>query len=386
MNALDTIKKTHIKIMTHRKWCRFAGILSCGDVVITDTISTAATDGWDVMYNPYFLMQTLKTDAQRRLLVLHESMHKAYQHLSVWKALSDEDSNLANIAADHFVNLALMDEDDGEGFLEMPEMGIQPNPKYRGWSVKHIFDDLKKNPPPPPPQGGSNGVDDHEWGKAKDRTEKELAEQKQEIDRAMRQGEILSKKRGKGDGTANGTFGDLLVPKIDWRAALRDFVQELCTGKDESSWRRPNRRYLADDVYMPSLSSVTMTELVIGFDTSGSCFGGEEMTRFVTEIATIIEQVKPSKTHVIYWDSGVRGMQTFEDGQFAVQDLKPRGGGGTDGSVLFSYLRDKNINPTAIVQFTDGYVGDWGTTSCPTLWAVTSNHKAPFGVTIRLDV
>ena len=37
----------------------------------------------------------------------------------------------------------------------------------------------------------------------------------------------------------------------------------------------------------------------------------------------------------------------FEDGQFAVQDLKPKGGGGTDGAVLFDYLREKNINPAA---------------------------------------
>lgn len=385
MNAHDTVKKTHIKIMTHKKWCRYAGILSCGDVVITDAIDTAATDGWDVMYNPYFLMQTLKTDAQRRLLVLHEATHKAYQHLFVWKTLSDEDSYLANVAMDHFVNLSLMDEDNGEGFLEMPEMGIQPEPKYRGWSVKHIFDDLKKNPPPP--KGGNNGsMDSHEWDKAKARDAKEVEEQAKEIDRAIRQGEVLAKKRGSKDGNAPGSFGDLLLPRIDWRAALRDFVQEVCAGKDESSWRRPNRRYLADDVYMPSLSGVTLAELVVGFDTSGSCFGSEEMTRFVSEITTIIEQVKPSKTHVIYWDSNVRGMQTFEDGQFAVQNLKPMGGGGTDGSVLFDYLRSNNINPTAIVQFTDGYVGDWGTSSWPTLWAVTSNKRAPFGTTIKLDV
>jgi predicted metal-dependent peptidase len=140
------------------------------------------------------------------------------------------------------------------------------------------------------------------------------------------------------------------------------------------------------DIYMPSMVGTTMTELVIGFDTSGSIFGSNEMTRFVTEIKTIIEDVKPSKVHVIYWDTEVAGHQTFEDGQFAVQDLKIKGGGGTDGSVLFTYLRDKNINPQAIVQFTDGYVGDWGRTDAPTLWAVTSDLQAPFGTTIKVEV
>ena len=181
-------------------------------------------------------------------------------------------------------------------------------------------------------------------------------------------------------------FGDLLAPKVDWRKALRDFITETCAGRDESSWAKPNRRFLADDVYMPTMMGTTLRELVVGFDTSGSVFGGSEMTRFVSEITTIIEQVKPSKIHVIYWDTAVAGHQTFEDGQFAVQDLKPKGGGGTDGAVLFDYLRKKKITPDAIVQFTDGYVGSWGNTDVPTLWAITTDMKAPFGTTIHLEV
>jgi predicted metal-dependent peptidase len=137
---------------------------------------------------------------------------------------------------------------------------------------------------------------------------------------------------------------------------------------------------------MPTMMGVTLRELVVGFDTSGSIFGGNEMTRFVTEIATIIEQVKPSKVHVIYWDTAIAGHQTFEDGQFAVQDLKPKGGGGTDGAVLFDYLRKQKLKPDAIVQFTDGYVGSWGKTDVPTLWVITTDIKAPFGTTIQLEV
>jgi predicted metal-dependent peptidase len=167
---------------------------------------------------------------------------------------------------------------------------------------------------------------------------------------------------------------------------LREFITETCAGRDESSWRKPNRRYLGMDIYMPTMLGTTMTELVIGFDTSGSIFGGNEMTRFVSEIRTIIEDVKPSKVHVIYWDTAVAGHQTFEDGQFAVQDLRIKGGGGTDGSVLFDYLRDKHITPQAIVQFTDGYVGSWGRSDVPTLWAITSDLVAPFGTSIKVEV
>lgn len=385
MNVQDRIKKSHIAIMQHKTFCSYSGILACGKVKVNDDVSTAATNGWDVVYNPSFVEQYMKSDPELRFLVLHESTHKAYRHLQVWRALHDENAQLANIAADHFVNLALVDMDAGEGFIKMPSVGIQPEPKYRGWSVKQIFEDLKANGEGQG-QGGGDGMDEHDWENATtgDATD---AERANEIQRAIRQGEIVRRKMaGKGAGDRDGAFGDLLQPKIDWKKVLREFITETCAGRDESSWRKPNRRFLSYDVYMPSMVGTTMTELVIGFDTSGSIFGGDEMTMFVSEIKQIIEDIKPTKVHVIYWDTEVAGHQTFEEGQFAVQDLKPKGGGGTDGSVLFNYLRDNRINPQAIVQFTDGYVGDWGNTDVPTLWAVSSDLVAPFGTTIRVEV
>jgi predicted metal-dependent peptidase len=384
MNSSDRIKKAHVAIMQHKKLCVFSGLLACGKVTVTEDIPTACTNGWDVQYNPEFVAE-LK-DPELRFLVLHEALHKAYRHLHVWKSLWDIDPQLANIAADHFNNLSLVDLDAGEGFLAMPKVGVQPDPQYRGNSVSMIFDKLRQNPPPKDPQGGGgDGMDDHDWksGNAASLTEQEM--QGKEIDRAMRQGEIMrSKMQGKGSKGQSGVFGDLLTPVIDWRKVLRDFITETCAGRDESTWRRPNRRFIGDDVYMPSMMSTTMNELVIGFDTSGSCFGGADMARFVSEIKVIIEDVKPSKCRVIYWDTSVRGEQVFEDGQFAVQNLKPQGGGGTDGSVLFDYLRDKQISPDAIIQFSDGYVGSWGNSSWPTLWALTTNISSPYGTTIHL--
>jgi predicted metal-dependent peptidase len=384
MNVQDRIKKAHIAIMQHKKFCAYSGILACGKVKVNDDVPTAATDGWNVIYNPSFIEQYMKTDPELRFLILHEAQHKAYRHLQVWRALHDENAQLANIAADHFVNLSLVDTDDGEGFVKMPTLGVQPDAKYRGWSVKQIFEDLKANGEGQG-QGGGDGMDEHDWENATtgDATD---AERANEIQRAIRQGEIVRRKMaGKGAGDRDGAFGDLLQPKIDWKKVLREFITETCAGRDESSWRKPNRRFLSYDVYMPSMVGTTMTELVIGFDTSGSIFGGDEMTMFVSEIKQIIEDIKPTKVHVIYWDTEVAGHQTFEEGQFAVQDLKPKGGGGTDGSVLFKYLKESNINPQAIVQFTDGYVGDWGNTDVPTLWAVSSDLVAPFGTTIRVE-
>jgi predicted metal-dependent peptidase len=386
MNASDRIKKSHVAIMRHKKFCTFSGLLACGKVEITKDIPTACTDGWNRKYNPDFVDSL--DDAQLNLLVLHECTHVAYAHLRMWKDLWKENAQLANHAADHFVNLALMDTDAGEGFVKMPTVGAQPDPQYRGKSVRQIFDMLKKDQPPEGEGGGGGeGLDEHDWDKASEQSAEEAAKQGDEVQRALRQGESVRRKlAGKGASGADGMFGDLLTPKIDWRKVLRDFVTETCAGRDESTWRKPNRRYLAEDIYMPSIVGTTMTELVIGFDTSGSVFGGVEMARFVSEISSIVADLNPSKCHVIYWDTDVAGHQVFEAGQFAVQNLKPQGGGGTDGAVLFDYLRDKRINPQAIVQFTDGYVGDWGRSEWPTLWAITTDIKAPFGTSIQIEV
>jgi predicted metal-dependent peptidase len=395
MTPLDRIKKAHVSIMRHKRFCAFSGVLACGETTIDDTIPTACTNGWDKRYNPTFVSTVLASDPCLRFVVLHEAMHASYKHLTVWRTLWKEHAQLANIAADHFVNLALQDMDKGEGFILMPDVGVQPEAKYRGWSVQMIFEDLKQQQQQNPNSGdgdgegdgSGSGIDEHDWENAGQKDAKTQAAQAQEIDRALRQGEALARKRGEGAGDKDGVLGDLLKPQVNWREKLREFVQQTCQGNDESTWRKPNRRYLTQDIYMPSMHSETMGELVIGFDTSGSCFSGTVLTRFSSELTAIIGAVRPEKTRVIYWDYNVQLEQVFDNGEFSMSSLTPRGGGGTDGSVLADYLKEKHITPQAIVQFTDGYVGSWGDEVAPTLWAITENHiRAPFGQTLHIDV
>lgn len=391
MDTLDRIRKAHLALMNHRKeFCRFGGVLSCGKVEVTTEVPTAATNGWDIKYNPDFVAKYAKDDAHLRFLIMHETMHKSYQHLHVWRSLHDEDHRLANIAADHFVNLALVDADDGEGFIKMLDVGIKPDEQYRGWSVKQIFQHLKDNPPEGDGEGsegeGGDGMDSHDWDDAQTGDPTQDKERANEIERALRQGDALQKKLSKEGSGGSKLLGDLLEPKIDWRKVLREFVTATCSGRDEYTWRRPNKRFLAQDLLMPSMYSTTMNELVVGVDTSGSVFCGDEIRVFMAELGRIILDLTPSKVHVIYWDTAVTGHQVFEDGQFALQDLNVTGGGGTDGSVLFDYIREKNMRPEAIVNFTDGYVGDWGTSDIPTLWGVSSSIKSPWGTTIRVEV
>ncbi len=383
MSPLDRIRRQHVSIMHHKMWCSFGPILASGRTEVREDIPTACTDGLNKFYGESFIEKL--SDPELRFVILHEATHVAYLHLDMWRGLFDENPKLANQAADYFVNISLLDADKDAGFIRMPQIGGMLDEKYRGWSVRQIYDDLKKN-------GGSGsgggGFDEHMWDEAHGRSAEEREKLAEEIQRLVRQGEIVKRQRSKdGAGSQDGVFGALLEAKINWREVLRDFVSELCAGKDESSWRKPNRRYLSDDVYMPTLQGVTMGELVVALDTSGSCFGSAMMTAFVSELQGVIEQVRPSRVRVLYWDTRVAGDQVFDDGHFAVATLKPKGGGGTRADVVFDYLRDNRIKPEAVIVLTDGEIGNsWGKSDWPTLWAIAGKRKAPFGTTIRVEV
>lgn len=395
----DWLTKAKIDVMRHPTFCVFAAVLSCGETTLDESIPTACTDGWNIRFNPTFISKL--PIQQLRFVVLHEAMHCAFQHLHMWKHLWERNAQLANIAADMFINIALVKADAGAGagFVTMPTIGVQPDMQYDNMSVKQIFEAMQQGKGKG--DGGGDGAggdgddgddagkgfDSHDWEAAQARSDAERAEIDTAIQRAVRQGESLRlRMRGKGAGGTDGIFGDLLAPQIDWRAVLREFVREIAAGRDESTWRKPNRRYIGDDVYLPSSVSVDIGEVVIGFDTSGSCFGSTEMTAFASEVRALIEETCPSKVHVVYWGDGIEGHQTFDAGQFAVANLRPRGGGGTDGAVLFDYLRKQRINPVCVVQLSDGVVGDWGRSDWPTLWALTTKLRAPYGTTVHINV
>jgi predicted metal-dependent peptidase len=388
----EQLTRARVRIMRHKTFCAFTPLLVCGTTTLNKDIPTACTDGWNIILNPDFMGSL--TDEEYRFVLLHEAMHIAYEHLHIWRKLSEEDHTLANVAMDHFVNLALTDADPSGAFIKCPKMGIQPEPKYRGWSVKRIFDDLKTNPPPnpkPDPNGNGKpgdgqGFDSHDWEKAKGKPTSDQEKQSETIQRAVRQGEAMRKARGNsGSGGADGMFGELLAPRANWKQILQQFVQDACQGRDDSTWRKPNRRYLNQDLYMPSMISEQMSTLVVGFDVSGSCFGSATMTRFVSEIADIIGAVKPQKTLVLYADTEVTHTQTFEAGEFDVAQLKPRGGGGTNLPCIFDWLEDNHVAPQACVIFSDGYTPTGTPPGYPVLWAFTAEHlTAEHGTTIHI--
>lgn len=382
------LSKVKISIMRNPKFALWSGLMTVGKTIVDDNIPTACTNGRDERYGRDFI-KTLD-DKELAFVVLHETMHKAYKHLTTWKKLHDEDATLANAACDYVINLQLVDMDKSQSVLAMPVRDGKPiglvDEKYRGMNAKQVFDLLKEEYPE---GGGGSGFDDHDWEGAQELSDAEKQALEKEIDQAIRQGMVAhAKQNGKSMSDMAREFGELTEPEVDWREQLREFVTATCSAKDASSWRRVNRRYLGSDVYMPSLIGERVGHLVIGVDTSGS-IGGAELNDFMSEVKGLADLVHPEKVDLIYWGSSVVQHEeyTHNDLDGLIQSTQPKGGGGTDPDCMAQYLKEKNIKPEATIILTDGYVPNWGFGwESPTLWVVANNRgvTADNGKTIHI--
>ena len=406
------LKKAHIALMKHHETALYSGVMLMGKSEVSDNLFTAYTDGVNKRYSRPFL-ETIISEPKLRGLVLHENLHVALKQIPRGKDMWKEDAKIANMAADFVVNDIIKNitgkvAGGNEQLVELPD-GALYDPFFHNWNMREVYNYIRKeNPQRQKPQSGGssnsdeqgdsdsspsssgkqdkddgkitangkeydmggNGFDEHDW---ENMSAEEIKELNDKIDRALREGGMLAGRMG---GKIPRSISDLLEPKIDWREALREFVSSTMKGKDEFTWRRMNKRQMANDIYMPSMENETIGEVVVAIDTSGS-IGSVELTEFATELASICDLVSPDAVRVLWWDTDVHGEQLFKSDQYQsiASLLKPLGGGGTHVGCVSKYINEKKINAEAVIVFTDGYVEsdiEWNIVP-PTLWMITQN-------------
>jgi predicted metal-dependent peptidase len=385
MNDMETVlKKSHIRLMRHPETCLYAGVMLLGESTVEDNVPTAYTDGFNKRYGRKF-MESLTVE-EISALVLHENLHVMLKHLPRHKDLMKENSKLANIAMDFVVNDIIVEIGKKDAsLLSLPKGGLY-DPKYHNWSVREVYNDLKNDEK----NGGGGGrmkpLDEHDMDGVEGASPEELKGLSDKINEAIQQGGMLAGKFGV---KVPRVIQDLMEPKLSWRDVLRDFVSSACRGAEDYTWRKLNRRRLADDIYLPSTISERVGELIIAIDTSGS-IDSAQLTEFASEIVAICDTVNPEKVRVLWWDTEVHGEQVFEGNYDGIAHmLKPQGGGGTIASCVSEFLIKKSMSADCLVMFTDGYIEDnvkWDT-KIPTLWVVTRKigFKPVSGTAIRMD-
>lgn len=330
--------------------------------------STAATDGCHIFYNPDWIV-TLSVPEVTGLLA-HEAMHVGFLHHT---RMEGREPDKWNQACDYAINEVIE-----ESKLTLPEGGLLDK-QYFGKPAEEIYKLLPTRPPGPKNKGsGFGNILPYPGNKDPNAKAREEADWKVTLSQAAQ----VAKMAGKLPASIERAVGALMEPKVNWGEQLRQYLTEKIRAEDD--WCRPNRRFAHRGMYLPSIRENPTGDLVVAVDTSGS-ITQKVLDAFESEVRSIATEVQPRKIVVIYCDSGINRVDTFE--QDDEVKLRMVGGGGTDFRPPFERVERDGIDPHAFVYLTDGY-GPFPDVPAPypTVWCMTTDVKAPWGHNIQIEI
>jgi len=365
MTVEEQVLKSTIAIMRSPSWRFLSGILKTGDLKPKEGIPTAATDGIHIWYNVDFFSKL--TPKEITFVLIHETLHKAYRHMTVWKHLSKQHPMVANMAMDYVINLEIITEErlSNTTIATMPKSGLL-NTDYAGMDTLTIYKLLLEDPDlkaksdaynkamqagsdtgtgTESPQCGTGGVgegfDEHIFADADSHTEEQL----KELDGAIRQsaGQLPADRAREllNAGAVKRCWKDLLVSQ--WTNNV--------PGKDDASWSKINPVYLSMDIYLPGSVMLSAKKVNFCIDTSGS-IPDEIIALAVSEVSNLATNYPPESLDVIWWDTEAHVQPIKQEEYNTLQEsLTPMGGGGTDPTCLDTYMHDDVFT----IVLTDGY-------------------------------
>ncbi len=353
---MDKMTQARCNLLLTRGGRWYSSILLSLKTVCTDEIPTAATDGKRLLYNPEFINGLSKE--QLTFLLLHEVMHVALGHSARMKKFSDDTipHELHNVAMDLAINshplLDTIEEIEKiKGGMYPDEFGL-PNGKSYEWYLKELLE----------------RSDSESLQKQVGTGEVLPADEDTTIEQADAQLEqaVIGDERG----DLAEQVGLRTVKKVDWRKQLKQFIVNSMTSGDNTTFNKINAHYSQDEFILPGSADETIEHLVVLVDTSGSCYCGPAQ-EFLAHIVDMTRQLR-FKCTILQHDTEVTCETRVSEG--GAPALEIRGGGGTDHRPALK--RANQLNPTAIVSFTDMLSRFPERSRCPVLFvANTENFK-----------
>lgn len=372
-------------------------------------LPTIATDGRHLIYTPEFIMDLVNGGKQDELLgiMCHEIMHCVMQHPT--RLLKYPNDMRRLIATDIAINPIIRDA----GF-KLPKDALYPAKfgfpegltaeEYWKMLTGKMEEATGRARPGEQGQGGCQaggcaGVQnlpgesgegeqggDGE-GKGKHASAAEIAAAESEWSIAVSQAVQVARAAGKMPAGLERLIDEIRKPRVPWQDVLRRFINQRST--DDYRMFPPNRRFVWQNIYLPSLRSDAVGEIVVVYDMSGS-IGKDELNAFFGETFGICEDMRPRKLHLISFDTMVHTHQEFtpEDYPLEAKAVNVKGGGGTLFRPVFNYIEEKDIKPVCMLFLTDMCPGDpWPEQpDYPVLWVATTDIEGPWGETVKIDV
>lgn len=387
MKVTDLIAKAKAGLVLDQPF--FASLLLSMPIMEDNSVPTMATDGDSILYNADWTKSLSLSEIT--FVLAHETLHCVFQHMC---RRGDRTPNRWNQAADYVINDVLVKEKigimpkgglldsrlvaKGDGTAEgvyrlLPESSEKKNSGDDGGALDDVRDagshpklDDNGNPIP----GSGNSKPDPAT----------IAQKESEIRVKVIQAKNAAKMQGKLSAGLERLIDGLVKTRTDWKSVLRRFITEKA--KTDFSFARPKRRFLADDINLPSLNGERLGVIAIAVDCSGS-IDRDQLNRFSAEINAILEDTAPTEVRVIYFDAEVLKVESFNE---APINLNPLGGGGTNFSPIFTEINNWEVLPVACVVLTDLCCNDYGPApEFPVLWASTDlDDGAEFGEVIKI--
>jgi predicted metal-dependent peptidase len=341
--ALDKVK---IALMTRENATFYCEVGFSLKYRWTKDIPTAATNGVYLYINPDFFMAL--TPEQRLGLIIHEILHGVYMH---GLRRGERDPRIWNMAGDYVINLIVIKS----GF-ELPPQGLY-DIQYRDLNTEAVYAQLMQqckqqqqsaaNGTSTDPGMNFPGIGEDLIDLPDDMSADEV---KERIELTLIRASIKSQEKD-APGTIPGDIqlliDKLLKPKLPWDRIFYKYLNQF--NKNDYSFRKPNRRFFPEH-HLPSLYSMSLMDITIGVDISGSVTD-RQFKQFVAETASIFRMTKPKKITLIQFDTKIKKIDEIHSIEELVK-VKFSGRGGTDIKELIEWANEHK--PQLLVVFTDG--------------------------------
>jgi predicted metal-dependent peptidase len=344
--AENQLRRARLALLD-REW--FFGTVALNLNLVADpTIPTYATDGRNLYYNPNLVLQESLQEVVTE--VAHELGHIIYQHLT---RRGDRDERLWNVAGDYVINDALV----LSNFRRLKDW--LHNVRYRGWTTDEVYNDLVRQQQSCQIDGqgiaGSRSKSLDEQKKRACDGIRELSEDQQkqlheDLESVVASAVASAKFIGKFPGHLETLVMPLLERPTHWSQIVRDFAEEAT--RSDYTWQRPNKAYMMQGLYAPSLGGFQKRPFVIGVDTSGS-MTDEILAECFASISDILEEIRPPNITVIQCDVQIEQVVEYTPDDLPLAPIKAYGRGGTRLRPIFDYIEEHSLEPSGCLIMTD---------------------------------
>ena len=383
-------------------------VLLATEVIWTDAVGTAATDGIYVYISPEFF-RGLASDSQRAFLLAHEVSHiilrhpqrgKVYQDRGFFRPSVSFDHRLYNRAADYIINSDCKamglepipqgcysdeygrddivdsvytdlyqkqddDADDDDDINGQPGSESDDNDQSDATDKSDTSDDSGEPSDLPDPAGHDHhltpeyeGTDEEQEAAAREDEHDIRSSVDDGIDQMEQDGRDPAKlAESIREGSHRYREGN--ASDTDWRAEFADRFTRAGNG-GQSTWSRIHRRrYAVMGVISPtSIGQIGRVSIVVDISASVS---RDVLNQFMVESASLIDSLQPRDGVVVVWTNHqVHSTDEVYSGA-ELLDLEAPCGGGTYMTAGVEWLEHNGLESDLTIVFTDGemYDNDW---------------------------